>query len=83
MTMLSQSILFLQKDSIFAKKYFEGTVKKTHYWDPFYEDSLNLLAKIPRLAARVYRHKYYNNDFIKADNSLDWAGNYAHMLGYK
>jgi len=43
---------------------------------------MNLLAKIPRIAALIYRHKYYKDDFIKADNTLDWAGNYSHMLGY-
>jgi len=29
----------------------------------------------------IYRHKYCNSEFIEADKSLDWAGNYAHMLG--
>jgi len=43
---------------------------------------LDLLAKIPSIAAYIYRHTYKNNDFIEADPSLDWAGNYANMLGY-
>lgn len=47
-----------------------------------YEDSMDLLAQLPVLAAAIYRHSYRHNDIIGADESLDWAGNYAHMLGY-
>jgi len=43
---------------------------------------LNLIAKIPRLAAIIYRHKYYNSEIIDADETLDWAANYSHMMGY-
>lgn len=42
---------------------------------------MNLNAKIPRIAAMIYRHKYHNGDFIEADEKLDWAGNYASMMG--
>lgn len=43
---------------------------------------MNLLAKLPRIAATIYRHKYRNSQLIEADNSLDWAANFAHMLGF-
>ena len=43
---------------------------------------MNLLAKLPRLAAYIFRHSYYNDEFIEPDDSLDWAGNFAHMMGY-
>jgi len=43
---------------------------------------MNLIAKIPRIAAIIYRNTYFNGDVIQADETLDWAGNYAHMLGY-
>jgi citrate synthase len=42
---------------------------------------MNLLAKLPRIAAIIYRHKYRNSNIINADNTLDWAANFAHMLG--
>ena len=29
-----------------------------------------------------YRHKYKKDDFIEANPDLDWAGNFAHMMGY-
>lgn len=44
---------------------------------------MNLLAKIPRVAAIIYRHKYKNGQLIQQDETLDWAANYSHMLGYK
>lgn len=43
---------------------------------------MNLLAKLPRIAAIIYRHRYKNSQIINADNTLDWAANFAHMLGY-
>jgi citrate synthase len=43
---------------------------------------MNLIAKLPSLAAMIYRHKYKNNDLISVNKEFDWAGNYAHMLGY-
>jgi citrate synthase len=82
MTMLSQSVLYLQNNSTFAKHYYVGKATKAHYWEYFYEDSVDLIAKLPRVAALVYRHKYHNDKFIESNNSLDWAGNYASMLGF-
>jgi citrate synthase len=42
---------------------------------------MNLLARLPALAAGVYRIRYEKGDPIPADPSLDWSENYAHMLG--
>lgn len=81
MTMLSMSVLYLQKSSEFFKAYQAG-VHKSKYWELFYDDAMDLLAKLPRIAAVIYRHKYKNSNLIEADNSLDWAANFAHMLGY-
>lgn len=68
MTMLSMSIMFLQNDSVFAKKYSEGTLSKSQYWPYFFEDAMNLIAKITRVAAFIYRHKYHNSNLIDADD---------------
>ena len=81
MTMLSTATLFLQKRSKFATEYSKG-MKKTDYWSVFYDDAIDLLGKIPELAAIIYRNKYKGGKLIPADPKLDWAGNYAHMLGY-
>ncbi len=80
MTQFSQGILALQKESIFAQKYREG-ISKMEYWDPMYEDSMNLLAKLPLIASYIYRKSYKNNEHIPPDPNLDWGGNFAHMIG--
>ena len=54
---------------------------KSKFWDPVYEDSLDLIAKLPALAAAIYRHSYYGGELIAADDSLDWAANLAVMMG--
>ncbi len=80
MTQFSQGILALQKESIFAEKYREG-LTKMEYWDPMYEDAMNLLAKLPLIASYIYRKTYKNDEHIPPDPNLDWGGNFAHMIG--
>ena len=82
MTQFSLGILTLQKDSIYAKKYTEG-ISKMEYWDSTYEDVMNLLAKLPSIAAYIYRKSYKGAKHIPANPKLDWGGNLAHMLGVK
>ena len=81
MTMLSMALLNLQAHSKFFDAYQKGT-NKAKFWKFYYEDSMDLLAKLPQICATIYRHKYKNGWLIKPDHSLDWAGNFAHMLGY-
>jgi len=80
MTQFSMAVLALQKDSIFAQRYREG-MNKLDYWDPMFEDAMNLLAKLPHIAAYIYRKIYKNDEHIPADFTLDWGGNLAHMMG--
>jgi len=80
MTQFSLGILALQKDSLYAQKYREG-MSKMEYWDPMYEDVMNLLAKLPALASYIYRRSYKDDKHIPADPKLDWGGNFAKMIG--
>lgn len=80
MMMLNASVLALQNESLFSKKYDEG-ISKDEYWDPMFEDCLNLIAKMPVIAAYIYRKRFNKGERINPDKSLDWAANYAHMLG--
>ncbi len=80
MTQFCMGVMSLQTGSVFAKRYAEGISKKD-YWDATYEDSMNLIAKLPPLAAYIYRRSFHNGDHIAADRSLDWGANFAHMLG--
>ncbi|NJD61765.1 MAG: citrate (Si)-synthase, partial [Deltaproteobacteria bacterium] len=80
MTMFSAAILAMQRESLFAKRYSEG-MKKADYWDPTYEDSTNLMAKLPAIAAYIYRMKYKSDTPIASNPALDLGGNFAHMMG--
>jgi len=72
----------LQTESYFAKLYSEGMHKKD-YWEPTFDDVMILIGRLPRIAAYIYRRKYKNNEHIHPNGLLDWAGNFAHMLGYE
>ncbi len=81
MTQFSAAILSMATDSIFQKAYRAGVHKK-HYWDTTYEDVMNLIARLPRIAAYIYRRNFHNDDHIEPDPRLDWAGNLGHMMGH-
>ena len=81
MTMFVVGIMALQGESNFAKRYAAGMNKKD-YWSAAFEDTLDLIARIPHIAAYVYRRKYKQGKALQPDGLLDWAGNFAHMLGY-
>ncbi|HEY1040660.1 MAG TPA: citrate (Si)-synthase, eukaryotic [Bacteroidia bacterium] len=82
MTQFITAILAMQTESVFAKEYAKG-INKKDYWDPIYEDAMNMIARLPRVAAYIYRRKYKNSVHIEPDPKLDWAANFAHMLGYE
>ncbi|MCX6352420.1 MAG: citrate (Si)-synthase [Bacteroidetes bacterium] len=82
MTQFSIGVMAMQNDSVFAKAYRDGA-KKSDYWVYMYEDVMTLIGRLPRLAAYIYRRTYKNNEHIAPDPKLDWAGNFAHMLGYE
>ena len=81
MTKLSIGILALQSESSFYKTYSSGKYDKATLWEHTLEDSVTLMAKIAPLAARIFRNHYFNGEHIGSDTSLDWAANYAAMLG--
>lgn len=82
MTQFSVGILAMQNTSHFAQRYSMG-MNKTEYWDATYEDTMNLIARLPRLAAYIYNRIYRVGEQTLPDISLDWGGNFAHMLGFK
>jgi citrate synthase len=80
MSMFSLAIVAMQRESHFVNAYHKG-IKKFDYWDPTYEDACTLLARLPQIAAFIYRLKYKNDEQIAPDPSLDLGGNFAHMMG--
>lgn len=80
MCLFNTAILVMQKESVFAKRYAEG-MPKNEYWDPTYEDSMDIIAKLPAIGAYVYRKKFNKGPIIESDKTADWGKNFAHMLG--
>eukprot|EP00210_Caulerpa_lentillifera_P000244 g237.t1 len=81
MTYFTQAVMSLQPSSKFAKAYADG-VHKSKLWLSYYEDSMDLIAKLPQVAAMIYRKLYKGSNFIPPDARLDWAGNLSYMMGY-
>ncbi|KAG6467896.1 hypothetical protein ZIOFF_072461 [Zingiber officinale] len=127
MTQFATGVMALQVDSEFQKAYEKG-MPKAKFWEPTYEDSMNLIARLPTVASYVYRRQisffflflslymltllifgdlvafyfirkknicglpyvccgilfriYKDGGIIPPDNSLDYAANFSHMLGF-
>ncbi|XP_031638239.1 probable citrate synthase 2, mitochondrial [Contarinia nasturtii] len=82
MSQFSAAITALNHDSKFAKAYGAG-VHKSKYWESTYEDSMDLIAKLPVIAATIYRNTYKDGKGIGSiDPNLDWSANYTRMLGF-
>ncbi|XP_063991792.1 probable citrate synthase 2, mitochondrial isoform X1 [Diachasmimorpha longicaudata] len=82
MSQFSAAITILNSESEFVKAYSSGT-HKSKYWESIYEDSMNLIAKLPVIAATIYRNTYKNGKGLgSVDSGKDWSWNFANMLGY-
>ncbi|MDD2962341.1 MAG: citrate (Si)-synthase [Bacteroidales bacterium] len=80
MSVFSAAVTTMQRESFFAKKYSAG-LNKADYWDPTYEDALNLLAKLPEVATYIYAKLYRDGKRIQSNPFLDFGANFAHMMG--
>ncbi len=80
MTQLTIGLNACQTESHFAKAYAVG-VSKSNYHLYALEDILGVIAKLPEMAAAIYRNVYFDG-VIQKDTTLDYAGNFCRMLGY-
>lgn len=80
MVMFSTGILSMEKESEFRKAYEKG-VGKDKLWESMYEDCMNIIARVPQIAAFIYRKKFNKGDMIAPDKNLDWGANLAKMIG--
>jgi citrate synthase len=82
MTQFSTAILAMATESKFQKAYRAG-IHKRDYWETTLEDVMDLIARLPIIAAYIYRKNLQGLPFIEPDPTLDWAGNLAHMMGFE
>ncbi|XP_075211978.1 citrate synthase [Lycorma delicatula] len=81
MSQLSCAVTALNSESKFAQAYSNG-VHKTKYWEYIYEDAMDLIAKLPVVAATIYRNTYKDGKGVGAiDTNKDWSANFTSMLG--
>jgi len=83
MAQFSAAITALNSESKFAQAYSQG-VPKSKYWEHCFEDSMNLIAKLPTVAAIIYRNLYRDGSSVSTiDSKQDWSANFTSMLGYE
>jgi citrate synthase len=83
MSQFIAAIAALNSESKFAKAYGEG-LHKSKYWEPAFEDSLDLIAKLPVVAAMIYNNLYKDGKApAPIDPDKDWSHNFTDMIGYK
>ena len=80
MTMLSIAMLAMQRESVFLQRYNDGMAKDDR-WDATLEDALNIIARLPVVAATIYRVGIQKAEFIPPEKGLGFSDNFAHMLG--
>ncbi|KAI8878589.1 citrate synthase [Backusella circina FSU 941] len=82
MSQFSLAVNALQHDSQFAKSYTEG-IHKSQYWDPTFEDTMDLIAKLPNVAARIYRNIYHDGKLAEVEADKDYSYNFSKLLGFE
>jgi citrate synthase len=82
MTQFACAVSALNYESKFAKAYEKG-INKADYWEPTFDDSISLLAKLPTIAAKIYQNAYRGGGALpnEVDLDQDWSYNFAAMLG--
>lgn len=58
-------------------------IDRSKYWEVAYEDCMDLIARLPVIAAIIYRNTYKDGREIgPIDPNLDWSANFTKMLGF-
>jgi len=75
------AVTALEHESTFSAAYAKGLDKKK-YWEYTFEDSMSLIAKLPAVAARIYRNVYKDGKLPPIERDRDYGYNLAHLMGY-
>ncbi|KAF1810046.1 mitochondrial citrate synthase-like protein precursor [Eremomyces bilateralis CBS 781.70] len=81
MAQFSLAVTALEHESSFAKAYAKG-IHKSQYWEHTFEDSMDLIAKLPTIAARIYRNVYHDGKVAETQKDKDYSYNLANQLGF-
>ncbi|KAL7409685.1 citrate synthase-like protein [Mrakia frigida] len=81
MSQFSLAVTALNHDSAFAQAYQDG-INKREYWKTTFDDSMDLIAKLPNIAGRIYRNTYGGDKLPAVDPSADYSQNLSTLLGF-
>ncbi|CAG8652620.1 3322_t:CDS:2, partial [Paraglomus brasilianum] len=81
MSQFSLAITALQQESNFAAAYQRG-VNKSEYWSYAFEDAMDLIAKLPNIAGRIYRNVFKDGKVSPIEKDRDYSYNLANVLGF-
>ncbi|KAK4222408.1 citrate synthase-like protein [Podospora fimiseda] len=81
MAQFSMAVTALEQTSSFARAYAKG-INKKEYWGYTFEDSMDLIAKLPTIAARIYQNVFKGGKVAPVQKDKDYAYNFANQLGF-
>lgn len=81
MAQLSIAVTALEHESAFAKAYAKG-IKKSEYWAYTFEDAMDVIAKLPTIAARIYQNVFKRGRAAPVASDKDYSFNFANQLGF-
>lgn len=81
MAQFSLAVTALEQTSSFAKAYAKG-INKKEYWGYTFEDSMDLIAKLPTIAARIYQNVFKGGKVAAVQKDQDYSFNFANQLGF-
>ncbi len=77
MTMFNAAVLTMQRESHMATRY--RTLPRELLWTAALEDALEMFARLPVLAAEVYRRRY-GLPTVEEPDEMDWTRDFAMRL---
>ncbi|KAK9477965.1 citrate synthase-like protein [Lipomyces japonicus] len=81
MAQFSIAVNALESESAFTKAYEKG-VNKKELWLHAYEDAIDLIAKLPAIAGRIYRNVFKDGKVAEIEKDKDYSYNLAKLLGF-
>jgi len=76
MTQLGIGVAALNHDSAYQAAYERG-IPKSEYWTHTLDDCISLIARLPAIAARIYRNVYHpGNPVPPIERNLDLVGRF-------
>ncbi len=80
MVIFSAAILAMQHESVLASEETKRIPSEKN-WEPYLDDGINLIAKLPGIAASIYKHSQNEEGDFSTETWQDWNSSFAHLIG--